>query len=437
MTGEISMHRGWCPTARRPTMAKDGLLVRLKISCGTLSAKTLHGIAQIGRGYGNGRFDLTTRANLQIRGVREDQMPRLTAALEDLALLDGNAAAEAVRNVLVSPLAGLNGCGEALAAARTLEELLAASMDLYDLPAKFAFLIDDGSLLSLNAISADVSFRWAGGGEPFLISIGGSFRDAVTLGHCAAKDIPQIATRLAQTFLRLASQLPEPPRCMRELIDCCGAQEIAAASGLSLHKEQRQAAPESPSPIGLLCHQGTYSFGAGALFGCFDADMLDHAARGAETCGTGEIRLTPWRALIFPLMRQEQAQTLRDYFATHGFITDCADARLSVEACGGSTNCARATTDARFDALALMFSAREFRKTGVTLQIFGCSKGCGRSGDAPVILTAHAGLYDLAANKAYFNQELVSAAGLTLAQAGAKLKALMRDETQQRSLHCR
>jgi precorrin-3B synthase len=437
MTGEISMRKGWCPAARRPMMAKDGLLVRLKISCGILSAKTLRGIAQAGRGYGNGQIDLTTRANLQIRGVREDQMPRLTAALEDLGLLDGNAAAEAVRNVLVSPLAGLNGCGEALAAAKTLEELLAASMDLYALPTKFAFLIDDGSLLSLNAISADVSFRWAGGGEPFLISIGGGFRDAVTLGRCAAKDIPQIATRLARTFLRLASQLPEPPRSMRGLIDCCGAQEIAAASGLSLHKKQRQAAPESPSPIGLLCHQGTYFFGAGALFGCFDADMLDHAARGAETYGTDEIRLTPWRALIFPLMRQEQAQILRDYFAAHGFITDCDDARLSVEACGGSTNCARATTDTRSDALALMFSAQALRKTGVTLQIFGCGKGCGQAGDAPLNLTARAGLYDLTVNKAYSNHRLASATGLTLAQAGVKLKALMRDEAQQRSLHRR
>lgn len=436
MTGETPMCKGWCPGALRPMMAKDGLLVRLKFSCGILSAVTLRGVAQAGRHYGNGQFDLTTRANLQIRGVREDQLPRLTAALEALGLLDENAAAEAVRNVLMSPLAGLNGSCEAHAAAKALEESLAANQHLYALPAKFAFLIDDGSALSLNAIPADVRFDWAGGSAAYLVSIGGSFRNAVTLSRCEAKNIPDIGVRLARTFLILASQLREPPRRMRGLIESCGAEKIAAAAGLQLLDEVGRAVHERPSPIGLVYHNGKYFFGAAAPFGSFDADMLDGAARAAEIFGIGEIRLTPWRALILPLVRPEDAQILRDYFAAHGFIVDREDARLCVDACGGSPNCARATTDARSDALALMYPARRLQNAGLALQIFGCSKGCGLAQHAPLTLTAHAGLYDLKVSKALSDLGITGANRLTLTDAAAQIEALTREIAPRERLPC-
>lgn len=427
MTGGTPMRKGWCPGALRPMMAKDGLIVRLKISCGILSASTMRGIAQAGRQYGNGRFDLTSRANLQMRGVREGQLPRLTSALGALGLLDRNAAAEAVRNVLVSPLAGLNGSGEAHSAAKALEESLAANTDLYALPAKFVFSIDDGSGLSLDAIPADVRFDFADGSEPYLVSIGGSFKDTIALGRCAAKDIPDIAVRLARAFLSLAAPASEPPRHMSGLIEFCGAEKVAAAAGLRLYKEERRVASKAASPIGLLCHDGQHSFGAAAPFGSFDADMLEDAARGAGIFGTGEIRLTPWRALVFPLKRREQAPIMRDFLAAHGFIVDCEDARLSVGACGGSPYCARASTDTRSDALALMLPARRLQKSGLALQVFGCGKSCGLTQHAPLTLTAHAGLYELAVDKAFSDRGIAGAKRLTLKEAAAKIEALARD----------
>ncbi|HWX14890.1 MAG TPA: precorrin-3B synthase, partial [Methylocella sp.] len=160
MIDAAQMRKGWCPGARRPMRAKDGLLVRLKISCATLSAKTLRGIAQAGQRYGNGQFDLTSRASLQIRGVREDKLPLLIKVLDRFGLIDRNAPAEAVRNVLVSPLAGLDGRCSAHVAAKALEATLAVNADLEALPAKFGFLIDDGSAPSLAGIPADIRFGW-------------------------------------------------------------------------------------------------------------------------------------------------------------------------------------------------------------------------------------------------------------------------------------
>ena len=64
--------KGWCPSALRPMLSGDGLVVRLRPRGGRLSAAQAVGIAALAKRCGNGLIDLTGRANLQIRGVREE-----------------------------------------------------------------------------------------------------------------------------------------------------------------------------------------------------------------------------------------------------------------------------------------------------------------------------------------------------------------------------
>ena len=101
------------------------------------------------------------------------------------------------------------------------------------------------------------------------------------------------------------------------------------------------------------------------------------------------------RADLAAVHPEQQADAMRAYFAAHRFIVDRGDARLAIAACGGASTCERGTTDTRSDALALMFFARRFRKTGVALHVSGCAKGCARQAATPFTLIAHEGLYDL------------------------------------------
>ncbi|HET6374437.1 MAG TPA: precorrin-3B synthase, partial [Methylocella sp.] len=243
MTGKAYARKGWCPGVLRPMPAKDGLLVRLKISGGMISSAALREIAAAGRSFGNGLFDLTSRANLQIRGLHKDALPRLTEVIARLGMMDPSAAAESVRNVLVDPLAGLDGREDALTAAKDLEALLSGSGGLHALPAKFFFLIDGGSALSLARISADVRFDWDAERQSFAIGIGGCADDASFLGHCPPRQIPFVARRLAWAFLSLASQMKDPPRRMRSLVQRLGAGAVAARARLHLHKPRAAAGP--------------------------------------------------------------------------------------------------------------------------------------------------------------------------------------------------
>ena len=105
MNAPARMRAGWCPGAYDPMMSGDGLLVRVKPRGGRLSDGQARGLAAAASRYGNGVLDLTSRANLQIRGVREDTHAPLLHALADLGLIDPDPAAEAARNVVASPLA--------------------------------------------------------------------------------------------------------------------------------------------------------------------------------------------------------------------------------------------------------------------------------------------------------------------------------------------
>ncbi len=66
---------GWCPGALRPMPSRDGLIVRVKPRGATLSPAQAIGIAAAASTFGNGALDLTSHANLQIRGASDASLP--------------------------------------------------------------------------------------------------------------------------------------------------------------------------------------------------------------------------------------------------------------------------------------------------------------------------------------------------------------------------
>ncbi|WOJ91013.1 precorrin-3B synthase [Methylocapsa polymorpha] len=423
MTAAASLRKGWCPGALRPMPAKDGFLVRLRISGGALSAVAMRRLAQAGRDHGNGLFDLSSRANLQMRGVSERSLPLLRKMLDDLGLLDQDAEAEAIRNVLASPLAGLDAPIDVRSIARSLEAALVRETELHGLPGKFGFLIDDGGALSLAHVPADVRFDYSAERDAFAVRTGGSAREAAFLCDCEPRDVVDIALRLARAFMRLGLSMREPPRRMRELVAECGPASIAKAAGLSLAPAPEPEPLAEPCPIGLIrLEQETYSFGVGAAFGRLDAAMLETIADAAAIFGQDEIRLTPWRAILLPFVDAGRDKALRAHFAAENFIIDAADPRLAVAACGGAPACERGSTPTHADALSLASIARRLQETGVALHVSGCVKGCARQAATAYTLVANAGRYDLIQDGTA--QDASPMQGLTLAQAQSVLEAI-------------
>lgn len=144
--------KGWCPGALRPMLSGDGLVVRIRPRGGRLDAAQAAGIAELAARHGNGLIDLTSRGNLQIRGVSEDGYPALIEGLAELGLLDTDSEIEAQRNILVTPF--WTAADDTRPLAAELERALASAS--LDLPTKFGFAIDDGHERVLAGASADI-----------------------------------------------------------------------------------------------------------------------------------------------------------------------------------------------------------------------------------------------------------------------------------------
>lgn len=136
-----------CPGVLRPWIAEDGGLVRIRLIGGEIPVAGLVALAAIADRYGVPGLHLTRRANLQLRGLPVVD-GRLAPAVVDELLGTGllpSPTHELVRNVMVSPLTGLDGGRADLGAvARELDRLVCSDPVLAALPGRFLFVLDDG-----------------------------------------------------------------------------------------------------------------------------------------------------------------------------------------------------------------------------------------------------------------------------------------------------
>ena len=184
--------KGWCPSALRPMRSGDGLVVRVRPHGGRFSSAQAKGIAELSMRHGNGLIDLTGRANLQIRGVREESHAPLVAELARLGLIDADGRTETQRNILVAPFWRDGDDTQWLAV--QLERALAERP--LGLPAKFGFAVDCGEQRVLAQASADIRIERGEDGGLIVRADGSSHGRPVT-----RRDAVAVALSLARWFL--------------------------------------------------------------------------------------------------------------------------------------------------------------------------------------------------------------------------------------------
>ncbi|WP_445221167.1 precorrin-3B synthase [Bradyrhizobium sp. Pa8] len=350
--------KGWCPGALRPMQSGDGLVVRVRPFGGRLEAAQVAGLAELAERYGNGLIDVTSRANLQIRGVSEQGHRRLLDGLALLRLLDPDTDIEARRNILVTPF--WNSGDETQALAAELEEALADSA--LDLPTKFGFAIDDGNSRVLAGDSADVRIERDRGGRLLVRA------DGARLGRFVARG-EAVSTALALASWFISSGGAKGGRGRMAALIAAGAVLPQSLSGET-----------EPAPVMAASRPGHYPHGA--LVGIAFGQMLHTTLHQFSGCGHA-LRMTPWRMVL--------SEGKREMPSGAGLITEPYDPALRVIACSGAPRCREAHADTR--ALASALAPRIALDT--RLHVSGCAKGCARSGASAVTLVATSAGFDL------------------------------------------
>jgi precorrin-3B synthase len=412
----------------------DGLLVRLRVTGGMLSIQNAQAIAACAIRYGNGLIDLSSRANLQLRGIAPQGLQDLTSELWDLGILDATPEAEAVRNVVASPLAGIDPDAvlDIRPVVRALEARLTADSSLHRLPGKFGFLIDDGGHIALSQVGADVRF------EAFATSQGPRFRiwlgDAgqVCIGDCGPDQVSDRAARIAGAFLQIRCGT-DVPRRMAELIGSAAVASLAEAAGFQIDGRPGVAPRrfEMARVVGH-GHVGAMHYvGAAMPFGRLSGEVLARLASSAAHRGATELRLTPWRAIIVAGISATGAASLVKELRASRFIVDADDPRLYVAACPGTPACHRATTSVQADAERLAALLPRLGPRALLLHVSGCAKGCAHASPAPFTLVGNAGRYDLIENGTA--RDAAAATGLSESEIHAELAQRIERHVEERA----
>ena len=385
--------KGWCPTLLSPMQSGDGWLARVKPSAGVLTAAAARLIADAARRHGNGHIDLTSRANLQIRGLTPRSAEDFAETIITAGLANTNPSLEATRNVMASPLGPDDSTAsfDSHLVAHDIEAMLSGEPTLWALPSKFGYLVDAGGVLPLADISADIMVR--AHEEKLAVHLDGGMLAAL----CAPSSLAETIGALALAFLRLSAQRSEKPRRMRALVMAVGEEAIFAEAGLIAHVPIGLGS-EAKLPIGFISlgYRSRSAFGVGLPFGRIESDALNALADISERYGDGHLRTTPWRALLLTGIAAGDEDSLRDEVTALGLITDPADPRLNIFACVGAPDCMSAGVDARGDAarLATIIGAGH----NDMLHVSGCSKSCAHRGPASLTLVGRDGRYDLIRN---------------------------------------
>ena len=350
--------KGWCPSAYRPMLSGDGLVVRIRPRCGRLSAAQARGVADLAARHGNGLIDVTGRANLQIRGVSAAGHESLLGGLAQLGLIDADEECEAQRNVVVAPF--WNEADDTHLLATALEQALAASR--LGLPAKFGFALDCGPQPLLARAPADVRIeRRAAGG---LIVRADGAEQGRLVGPDEAVDA---ALSLAKWFVVSGG--------MR---DGRGRMAPHLASGARL--PDTLAGNTAPAPAVATPGPGLDFLGAlvGLVFGQMESATLRFLAGLAPG-----LRLTPWRMVFVErLIKLPQHD---------GLVTRSDDPILRVTACTGAPACPQAHAETR--ALAGVLASH--LPADMRLHVSGCAKGCAHRGASSITLVGTGDGFDL------------------------------------------
>ncbi|MCC8480756.1 cobalamin biosynthesis protein CobG [Streptomyces globisporus] len=358
-----------CPGTLRLHRADDGALARVRVPGGVLSADRADALLTAAGRFGDGELHLTSRGNVQLRGLDAECGGGLAELLTAAGLLP-SAAHERARNIVASPLAGLDGSpalGHLLA---ELDGLVCGSAAAASLSGRFLFALDDGRG-DVDALGADVTLIAAG--DSCLLRIGA----ADEVFRVPSGEGPRAALLAAEAFLRAArdsgawrvKDLPDDVRAgVRADVRAELIRTVRAAAGPAVHRPRpRTATPPAPG-----AHGSPNAIGVDVPLGRLTPAQWRLLTETARRYGD-ELRLTPWRGIVVPgpFAHDEAVEALRALDAA-GLITAPDSPWTGVGACIGHPGCVKSLSDVRAEAGAAVGPVGR-----LPVYWSGCERRCG------------------------------------------------------------
>jgi precorrin-3B synthase len=358
---------GLCPTFARPSLQRDGYLLRLPLVGGLLDLRQVHAVAEVSQHYGSGVVDLTNRGNLQVRGV---QSPALRSALEACQAVGlGELSASLVT---ISPF----GSDADHTLRKTLLDGL-QGLDVQRLAPKFAVHVDDLDGTTADG-AADVLVRLCRDGACEL-----TLRALGTTLCLSPPEVSAIVRRLVERCIAAGPQARTADLVQYEGVATLATALAAPGAWLPCGAATPQQAPR----LGLHpLASGEWLVLVGARFGRVEAAALAGIGDLLQRHALPNAKVTPWRAFALSCTTSAQAESIVAPAAALGLLTRPDDPAVGVIACIGARGCWQTELDTLDEAERFVANRPAQLAPGALVHVSGCDKRCATRGDVALTL---------------------------------------------------
>jgi ferredoxin-nitrite reductase len=393
----------WLGIFYRP-VTPGKFMMRMRTPNGIVTSEQMKVYGEIVQRYGeDGSADITTRQNIQLRGIRLEDVPDIFSRFAAVGLTTMQSGMDNVRNITGSPMAGIDA--EELIDTRELvqktQDMITNSgegnYDFTNLPRKFNIAIEGGRDNSVHAEINDIAFvpAYREGELGFNVFVGGFFsakrcEAAIPLNAWVGinDDVVELSRAILTVYRDRGSRVNRQKSRLMWLIDELGLEEFRRLVEAEFGKPLATATEEDLIDWEKRDHLGVHRqkqpglnyVGMHVPVGRLQAQDLFDLARLAEVYGDGEIRLTVEQNVIIPHIPDDNLDAFLAEPLLEKFTLTPKTLERSLVSCTGAQFCNFALVETKEQALKL---ARELDAEldipdTVRIHWTGCPNSCGQ-----------------------------------------------------------
>lgn len=376
-------------------------MMRLRLPNGIITSNQTRTLAEIVQRYGDdGSADITTRQNLQLRGIRIEDLPDIFRRLKEVGLTSVQSGMDNVRNITGSPVAGLDAdeLFDTRELAVQVQDMITncgeGNPEFTNLPRKFNIAIAGCRDNSVHAEINDIAFvpAYTDGNIGFNVLVGGFFsakrcEAAIPLNAWASpSDVVDLCKAILIVYRDRGPRANRQKSRLMWLIDELGVEQFRAEVEQELGRALLPAAAKDEIIWDKRDHIGIYDqkqsglkyVGLHVPVGRLSAADLFDLARIADVYGNSELRLTVEENVIIPNVPESRIESLVKEPLLERFAIDPAPLMRALVSCTGSKFCNFALIETKSRSVAMIKELEAELSVPKPIRIHwtGCPNSC-------------------------------------------------------------
>ncbi|MBD1836539.1 ferredoxin--nitrite reductase [Cyanobacteria bacterium FACHB-472] len=390
----------WVGVFFRP-VTPGKFMMRLRMPSGILTASQMRVLAEVVQQYGeDGNADITTRQNIQLRGIRIEDLPEIFNRFNQVGLTSVQSGMDNVRNITGSPVAGIDAdeLFDTRELVQQVQDMITSKGEgnkaFSNLPRKFNIAIAGCRDNSVHAEINDLAFvpAFKNGTFGFNILVGGFFSAkrcdaAIPLNAWVPpEDVVDVSRAVLEVFRDQGPRSNRQKARLMWLIDELGLEKFRALVEKYLCKPLQPAVEKDEIDWEKRDHLGVYPqkqpglnyVGLHVPVGRLLAQDMFDLARIAEVYGSSEIRLTVEQNVIIPNIPNSRMEAFLAEPLLEKFSTSPQPLTKALVSCTGSQFCNFALIETKNRAVAMIqeLEAELSLTQPVRIHWTGCPNSC-------------------------------------------------------------